>query len=199
MRTNEKGRPMKVSVRTARWAGVAVLVLSAVLAGTPASAAAGPGTLPGTYLGSDTLNPGFRMVGFSNSGAPGSRNSEYILSANGRLQFFAQADSNLVIYDLGRANWSLRRDRLASIPWGCHLVGSYLEMRSDGDLIFVGQSAMFNGGACADTIMWASGVTGHPFSHLVMQNDGNLVVYDSGGSPTWWVSKRDSGFIQLRW
>ena len=185
-------------MRVLRWTGAVLVALSTVLAGAPAHAA-GPGTLPGTYLGSDTLNPGFRMVGFSNSGAPGSRNSEYILSANGRLQFFAQADTNLVIYDRGLANWSLRRDRMGSIPWGCYLVGSYLEMRSDGNLVYVGQSASFNGGACADAILWASGVTGHPFSRLVMQNDGNLVVYDTGGTPTWWVSKPNSGFIQLRW
>jgi hypothetical protein len=172
-----------------------VLALATVFVGGPAYAA---GTLPGNYLGSDTLNPGFQMWGFSQSGV-GTRGSEFILSQNQRLQFFAQNDSNLVIYDTGLANWAINRDRLRSIPFGRTLVGSYLVMRQDGNLAFVGLSASnVDGTCCLQTDMWTSGTSGHPFSRLVMQNDGNLVVYDTSNRPTWWVSKPGSGFVQLR-
>ena len=33
--------------------------------------------------------------------------------------------------------------------------------------------------------MWPSGSEGHPGAWLVVQNDGNLVVYDAGNQPLW--------------
>jgi hypothetical protein len=33
--------------------------------------------------------------------------------------------------------------------------------------------------------VWASGTDGHPGSHLVVQDDGNLVIYAPDGRPVW--------------
>jgi hypothetical protein len=139
------------------------------------------------------------MVAFSNGGAAGSRNSDYLLSANGHLQFFAQADSNLVVYADGVANWTIRRELFPSIPWGCRLVGAFLTMESTGNLAYYGQSqSTATGAPCANTQFWSSGTYGHPFSRLIMQNDGNLVIYDSGGRATWSLLSAGSSWWRLR-
>jgi hypothetical protein len=50
-----------------------------------------------------------------------------------------------------------------------------LAMQSDGDLV------MFNG----DQALWSSGTAGYPGAKAVMEGDGNLVVYDAGGTARW--------------
>jgi hypothetical protein len=48
-------------------------------------------------------------------------------------------------------------------------------MQGDGNLV------MYN---AADRPVWASNTAGHYDAFLVVQNDGNVVIYD-GGRPIW--------------
>ncbi len=48
-------------------------------------------------------------------------------------------------------------------------------MQTDGNLVLYGPSS---------SVVWASGTNGHPGARLVIQNDGNLVIY-SGSTPLW--------------
>ncbi|GIG29901.1 S8 family serine peptidase [Cellulomonas marina] len=57
---------------------------------------------------------------------------------------------------------------------------AHLEMQADGNLVlYVARP----GGA--DVARWHSGTGGHPGASLVVQGDGNAVVYAPGGRPLW--------------
>ncbi len=53
-----------------------------------------------------------------------------------------------------------------------------LRMQHDGNLVLYTQSR----------VLWASGTAGHPGARLVLQGDGNLVVYDANGTALWSTS-----------
>jgi WD40 repeat protein len=133
---------------------------------TPAS-----GELPDL---SGLLSPGTSastaMDGRLNSG-------EALLSANGRYAAVMRGDGNLVVYDYstGHSIWQS----------GTNDAGSHLFMGSDGNLV-IGRYVD------AEFEKWSSGTgaagVNRDFS-LVMQDDGNLVVYDSQGNKGLWSSQ----------
>ncbi|MEU8975946.1 hypothetical protein AB0D11_43355 [Streptomyces monashensis] len=62
-----------------------------------------------------------------------------------------------------------------------HSLGSStmtLTMQTDGNLV-----ARLNTGKGAGQVVWSTGTSGNPGAYAVMQTDGNLVVYKSGGGP----------------
>jgi len=115
----------------------------------------------------DTLNENQRMKG-----------NEKLISNNGRYSAIMQADGNFVVYG-GTRLWASNTFALNST--------CYLTLQSDGNLVLYDA---FN------KALWASGTNGrrhhshqghhhhhHPL-RLVMQDDGNLVLY-SGTTPLW--------------
>jgi hypothetical protein len=170
---------MKLRMRRATMGVVLLSILSIFFSGTPALAV---GTLPGTYHGSDTLNSGEELWAWSQGG----RGSEFLLSQNQALQFFAQNDSNLVVYAGYQANWSIRRETFPTYPpSGSFVSGVFLRMEANGDLVYYAQLKSWSGACCTLMTLWHSATAGNWGSRLVMQNDGNLVVYSGQGRATW--------------
>ena len=127
----------------------------------------GGGTAVAADIG-DRLYPGETMF-------PG----ESLRSANGAYQLLMQADGNAVIYDLsGTPLWASR----SKSP------DSDFALRYDGNAAVQSQ----DGG----TTSWESGTAGRYAQHIVMQDDGNLVIYSVEGDPTW-SSRASIGAIWL--
>ena len=115
---------------------------------------------------------------------PWNRESDYISSPDGQLQFFVGNDCNLVVDWHNLANWALG-GQTSTYPVAC-----WLEMQHNGNLVFHTLDDVGN-----EYIRWQSG-TGSGGSTLRMQNDGNLVIYAPGNQATW--SLLSSGWYRLR-
>jgi hypothetical protein len=89
--------------------------------------------------------------------------SAYLQSSDGRYRFVMQSDGNLVLYGPSGAIWAT-----STVGRGAN----HLRMQGDGNLV------MYN---AADRPVWASS---HYNTFLIVQNDGNVVIYD-GGRPIW--------------
>jgi hypothetical protein len=89
-----------------------------------------------------------------------------ISSANGQYSFIYQSDGNLVLYRESDRHplWTPNTDGRVGV----------CIMQDDGNLVVYDP-----------TLSWASGISGHPGSHLVVQNDGNVVIYQPNGAPLW--------------
>jgi hypothetical protein len=96
-----------------------------------------------------------------------------------------QFDGNLVFYDLfGNPLWS-------SITAGDG--GAFVVFENDGDLIIFPGVCSYdpNNGDCAEYSLFFSGTvagntsTGLPALILAVQDDGNLVLYDTNWNPVW--------------
>ena len=88
------------------------------------------------------------------------RRNMYLKSGDGRYTFWLQGDGNLVLYGpSGRALWSNNR-----------LTTDFLIMQGDGNVV---------GYTNTGTPTWASNTTGRGGNRLVVQNDGNLVLYSA--------------------
>ena len=104
---------------------------------------------------------------------PGERlnRGEGLVSDNGRYRLILQNDGNLVLYKNRRtALWSSRTDGLSA---------QYCEMQKDGNLVIYNY---------ADKPIWASQTndTKNVNSILILQDDGNLVIYRADETtPTW--------------
>jgi hypothetical protein len=168
--------------------------VTALLAGMFSSTPAHADTMPGNRLGTEMI-PGTAsqyMVGRGGGliglgGPPWNRESNYIASPDGQLQFFVQSDCNLVVYWHNLANWAIEG---GPAPYG-YAVACWLEMQYNGDLVFRTMDALGN-----VYIPWHSNTGGNGGSTLQMQNDGNLVVYTPGHRDTW--SLLAGGFHLLR-
>ncbi|QKW22784.1 hypothetical protein HUT16_30135 [Kitasatospora sp. NA04385] len=60
------------------------------------------------------------------------------------------------------------------------LPGYELRMQTDGNLV----EYRWNNGS-VDKVCWATGTNGYYGAHATYQNDGNFVLYSSGGSALW--------------
>ncbi len=99
---------------------------------------------------------------------------QYLISPDSRHRLIMQGDGNLVIYGPNGATWSTGTYGPATAP--------VTYVQSDGNVVYYpapGQPAK-----------WNAGTYGHAVTQLVMQSDGNLVLYGPGG-PLW--SSRTSG------
>ena len=80
-------------------------------------------------------------------------------SCDGRYSLTMQVDGNLVLYnELGTATW-------ATMTFG---TGNRAAFQADGNLVVYDASGVAR---------WASNTYGNPNSKIILQNDGNLVIY----------------------
>jgi hypothetical protein len=89
----------------------------------------------------------------------------YIRSKNGQYAFTMQADGNAVLYKGKTALWSTATNRKASV----------LVMQKNGNLEVVS----------GKTVVWQSNTGTSPGAILAVQNDNNLVIYNTRGKPNW--------------
>ena len=126
---------------------------------------------------------------------------QYLLSQNGHYQFIFQTDGNVVLYDMWnnhRALWATNTVN-QYYRWG-NTRSDHLLMQSDGNLVLSGYHSFYGISAIVSIpnppyARWASGSNAdwvwqyHADPTLVMQNDGNLVIYvfplTSGAFPIW--------------
>ncbi|MEW5251379.1 hypothetical protein [Microbulbifer discodermiae] len=102
---------------------------------------------------------------------------ESIKSPNGIYKLEMQSDGNLVLSDdIGKIHL-----------WSTDTAGHPKLKDSNGFVEMFGQGA-FGLRSALDTdiqIYWNSQSWGHPGAHLRVQDDGNMVVYNSDGQPVW--------------
>ncbi|TDD46807.1 hypothetical protein E1263_35805 [Kribbella antibiotica] len=89
----------------------------------------------------------------------------YIRSKNGQYIFIMQSDGNAVLYKGKTALWSTATNRKASV----------LVMQKNGNLEVVS----------GKTVVWQSNTGTSPGAILAVQNDNNLVIYNTRGKPNW--------------
>lgn len=91
-----------------------------------------------------------------------------LVSANGHYTLNMQStDGNLVVYGPNGPTWSTNTAGHA---------GAYAAMKPNGQLTVY---------APQGNVLWVSDNYEGPCSTLSMQNDGNLVIYDAGGTARW--------------
>jgi hypothetical protein len=95
-----------------------------------------------------------------------------ITSCDGRFVLTMQLDGNLVLSQNGVGPiWSS-----GTFGRGNLVIAA---MQPDGN--FVLQNRATN----PPTPIWATGTSNSPGARIVVQNDGNLVIYNAGGAPVW--------------
>ena len=92
-------------------------------------------------------------------------------SVDGRFRLRYQSDGNLVLY--GPAGWIWQSETYETIP-----VATW--MQGDGNLVVY----KYDPSLGIDRAAWASNTDGHPGAYVVIQSDGNLVIYQ-GRWPIW--------------
>lgn len=143
--------------------------------------------LPGNSVGSQLTAPNI-IVGRSQFLFPG-RGSEFLGSSNG-LQFFVQNDCNLVVYGAdGRPNWAFEAGPPDYFATDCWLE---FDPQQGGTLLF-----KLRVGATGQIVTRWNSMVGGNGATLVMQTDGNLVIYQ-GGVARWWLTQPNSHFRRLR-
>jgi hypothetical protein len=90
-----------------------------------------------------------------------------MLSESGRYRLTYQADGNLVLVD---TQGDVRL-------WATDTAGI-----SPGQVVMHGNLVMLD---AAGAVVWASGTGGNPGAFLVVQDDGNVVIYRPDGQPVW--------------
>lgn len=94
-----------------------------------------------------------------------------------------QDDGDLVLYRYMPADGSL------SVAWHADTAGTEACFQSDGNLVVKGQFQVF--GMTINGTVWASGTDGQNVSHMVLQNDCNLVIRDTTGQARWATGTND--------
>ncbi|SPJ80702.1 uncharacterized protein FTOL_08824 [Fusarium torulosum] len=112
---------------------------------------------------------------------PGDRlnNGEWLLvdnslfSEDGSVELRMQKDGKLAVYHGERCVWQ----NTAEQDWNIHGV----KMQEDGNLVIYDDSGKGKATWHTDT----SAGKGNNSTTLVVQNDGNVVLYNTGGVPIW--------------
>lgn len=120
---------------------------------------------------SNVLKPGEILVNKLSylSNSEQEKGKTRIISSNGKFELFLQNDGNLVLYKQGRAIWALNRYR----PYG---VVRKAVMQTDGNFV------LYEG----SKVIWATNTyRSNRDAYLVLQNDGNLVMYRKTGGAIW--------------
>lgn len=127
-----------------------------------------------------------------------------ITSIDGRFAFNFQEDGNLVLYQGSRALWSSKtwpryrtvypggRDA-PSVTFVTH--GCMARFQSDGNLVVYGADGVVgtamhpcnNPNITKDNaaVLWNSKTWGNPMATLKVQDDGNVVIYNSSNRAVW--------------
>ncbi len=122
---------------------------------------------------------------------------QYLSSPNGMYELRMQWDGNLVIYRITSSVvpiWSTRTD-FSPIEGQYKWLGN----QEDGNLVIYTEAEPPGPGrrVYPERALWDSGTGGQGGSTLIMQDDGNLVLYKNGGGVTW-ASHTASG-LQPGW
>lgn len=105
------------------------------------------------------------------------RAGDNLLTKNAAFSLAMQSDGNLVIYRLSNGG--------AEAKWATGRAGSgaYVRMQQDGNL------ALYHSN---NTWSWTSGTGGRPIDQrfkLVLQEDGELDIYDPSGAVIWYANR----------
>jgi hypothetical protein len=95
----------------------------------------------------------------------------YLQSQNGQYRLICQDDGNVVLYGPGdRVRWSTLTNGTGTPPYR-------IVLQADRDFVLDD----------SERALWKSNTywPSHPGTIIVVQNDGNLVMYDVGGAPVW--------------
>jgi hypothetical protein len=97
-----------------------------------------------------------------------------IVSSNGWNTLILQSDYNLVLY---ANNFDGYNSDLSKPTWSTGKAGSHakLNFQTDGNVVLTSDSG----------VKWSTNSAGKGGQRFVMQNDGNLCLYTSGGSAIW--------------
>lgn len=119
-----------------------------------------------TNLGTDTLNLGGSL-----------QQTQYLRSKSDKYRLIMQTDGNLVLYQVTpwKAVWSI----------GKH-TGKAAALQTDGNLVVRDP---------AGRPVWAANTDGFTAATLIVQDDGNLVIYNKGVA----IWDRFSGYLANRW
>jgi hypothetical protein len=145
--------------RTVDWSGTLLIMQddgNLVLYRIDGTALWSSKTSPGTKIANHVLTAGSRISG-----------GLALISPNYLYRAIMQRDGNLVVYGPNGPNWASGTGQ----QWAT------LVMATNGDAAIAG-SRFENG-------RWHSNTAGNPGAVLVMQDDGNLVVYRPNGTPAW--------------
>lgn len=163
---------------------------------TPLHAQAGPPSQPRIFTETVTPPPGGSVLIF-----PGDR----VESRDGRFRLLIQNDGNLVLFDRGSRIWDagVRQTRQTiTLPGSAGLKvtlltkGCFAAMQSDGNLVVYGSTGVDEPvpGVCqanpnptpgGSIALWSSRTNGNPNSRLVVQTDGNTVIYTPSNNAVW--------------
>jgi hypothetical protein len=109
--------------------------------------------------------------------------NDSFVSPDGRFRLTFQTDGNLVLRQGTAVLWSSKTDFPMWIDAPGGYPGQVLNPRyaekaafqADGNLVVYHQNT-----PTKDHTPWASNTDGHPNARLLVQNDGNVVIYDNG-------------------
>lgn len=110
-------------------------------------------------------------------------------SGSGMFYLSMQSDGNLVLYKATTTHVASPATALWSTQTNGEGGDNYATLQSDGNLVLYS--------ADTGTALWQSGTSGKQMAHLVIQDDGNLVGYNSSqsnpqGNPLWYSNTRQN-------
>jgi len=106
-----------------------------------------------------------------------------LTSRNGQYYAIVQTDGNFVVYARGQRRSLWATDTHGSAVAGVQFVGGHMAVCEDR--------------ACSKRL-WGAAPGPHPGSKMVMQDDGNLVVYNKEGRPLWATHTVQTSLLQVR-
>lgn len=107
---------------------------------------------PGSYTGTNILYSGDQL-----------EQGETIQSNDGRFTLIMQTDGNFVMYKNTIPKWATNTC--------CHPEINRITMEPGGNLVLSDTN---------NTVRWQSNTDNRPGAYLILQNDGNIVIYQSG-------------------
>lgn len=159
-------------MRITRASVIATATAFSALLSTPSYAACtvGPYISMPTATYSDTVTAAQNVSLYANSA---------IYSTTGVYKLIFQVDGNLVLYKNGsQVIWAVNVQNCIPTP----NVAVRARFETDGNLSIY--YALQNN-PTQEFSVWSTNTQGHPNSRLIVQNDGNVVIYDSNNSVVW--------------
>lgn len=165
---------MKIFKASAIAAAVMFSVAQATAAfACPHSPYSGPNVPPVTLTG--TVTAAQNVYLYPNSS---------IYSPNGVYRLIFQTDGNLVLYKNGtQVIWDTNTEICAPSQY----VPYATRFQSDGNLVVY--YSLWNNPLQPVGDVWDANTQGHPNSRLVVQDDGNVVIYDSNNKVLWAIRR----------
>ena len=102
------------------------------------------------------------------------KNGDTIISQNNQYSLSMQSDNNLVLYKGTQSIWSTGTSGKGTQGTG------YFNFQPDGNLVVYASTG----------IIWSSGTSGSNATSLLLQQNGNLVLYSNIGAVVWSTNDR---------